>query len=449
MTSCVSAPPKDTVPKEPETSLDDTAWPDQWSADITAWTYPGWEHDASESKGKFYYDKRYGSKLVYTKLRGKPSSTVEAWNANVNGVDKLFFNTGKLCLGFPITDPGIKGKPKVGIEQPDWIKRCNQAGFATFVARELVTVDGKEEWADHYSCRILYEAVNQSIVFQNWHSLGLGAVPKGLPLRVTGGNSKPDPQQSPRINSVWHSNFTVGSSSSTPDDFQWKTRCIGPVCFGCKTSSAQEAEEFFGHKVRSEHLSSVDFISRARFLPLASADKNDLRRAAQRKPGPFFQGSSFQETMRKLNDALTREANLTTKQCSDFSLKELHEVQQLLFDARSPQLDHIYKQAKDTRSMAHGSLAELAAEQSMHRRLGEGSILGAKAKAGLCHELVMWYVHHLSAPARQEVKKQVVLPLLPEVQHTSSGEHKVHQRYNEQVSCAICHVAPASDIITV
>jgi len=57
----------------------------------------------------------------------------------------MFFNTGKFCLGFKITDPGIEGKPKVGLEHPDWMKRCGEAGFAEFVARELVTVDGKEE----------------------------------------------------------------------------------------------------------------------------------------------------------------------------------------------------------------------------------------------------------------------------------------------------------------
>jgi len=442
MTSCVSAPTEG-VPKDPQSSVGDSAWPDQWSADILAWSYRGWESTADESKGKFFYDKRYGSKLSYTVLKGKPSSVVEAWNANVDGKDMMYFNGGLYCLGFKITDPGIKGS-KVGLEHTDWMKRCDEAGFAKFVGRELVTVDGKEEWADHFSCRILYDKVNQSIVFQNWHSLGLGAVPKGLPLRVTGGNSKPDPQQAPRMNSVWHSNFTVGELSSTAADFQWHPFCLGFLCnpAQCRTTSTEEAEEFFGHEVRKEHLSSIDFISRGRFLPLAKANAQDLRRAAQRKPGRSFQGSTFQDTMRKLNVALARESNMKTKRCDNFTMQELHDIEQLLFDARTPQLNRIYKEAGDTRIMAHASLAELQVEQAWRSKLS--SELAKKAQDGLCHELVMWFVHHLSAPAREEVKKQVVLPLLPDVQHTSSGEHKVHQRYNEQVSCAICHVAPAT-----
>lgn len=439
MVSCVSAPTEG-IPKEPPSSVDDSAWPDQWSSDLVTWTYGTFDGEATDSAGKFFYDKRYGSKSIYTKLKGKPSTSVEVWNAAVDGVDKLFMNTGKFCLGFKITDPGITGKPSVGIEYPDWMKRCGDA--AKFVARELVTIDGKEEWADHFSCRILYTKVNQSIVFQNWHSLGLGAVPKGLPLRVTGGNSKPDPNQSPRMNSVWYSNFAVGPDSSVPANFQWKPNCVGFLCFGCKDTSTEEAEEFFGHPVRKEHLSSVDFISRARFLPVAQASARDLTRASQRKPGPLFQGMTFQGTMQKLNKVLAKEGGLKTKLCGDFSMQELHDVQDLLFDARTPQLNRIYEDAKDTRILAQNNRTQLHAEQMWRAQLSAD--LSKKAQDGLCHELVMWFVHHLAAPAREEVKKHVVLPLLPEVQHTSVGTHKVHQRYTEQVSCAICHVTPAT-----
>lgn len=146
--------------------------------------------------------------------------------------------------------------------------------------------------------------------------------------------------------------------------------------------------------------------------------------------------------MRKLNKVLVHEDNLMTKRCEDFTMRELHDIQQFLFDARTPQLNRIYKKASDTRLMAHNNLAALQAEQGWRAELvGE---LAKKARAGLCHELVMWFVHHLSAPAREEVKKHLVLPLLPDVQHSSRGEHKVHQRYDEQVSCAICHVAPTT-----
>lgn len=444
MTSCVSAP-SEKLPKEPVSSVDDSAWPDQWSANLYAWTYPGWESNSSDSEGKFLYDKRYGSKVTYTKLRGKTSHTIEAWNANVDGIDKMFFNQNGFCIGFNITDPGISGTNKVGIERADWMKRCHEAGFAKYVGRELVTVDEKEEWADHYSCRIPYDKVNQSITFQNWHSLGLGSVAKGLPLRVTGGNSQPDPQQSPRLNSVWHSNFTIGAGSSTPADFQWNPMCNGSVCFGCPMTAAADVEDFFGHLVGKAHMSSPAFMSRARFLRHATASTSDLKRAAQPKPGSAFQGSSFKSTMQKLNSILLRDGNLTTKPCADFNLQELHELEALLFDARSPQLNRIYSAADDTRRMAHQDLSALHAEQTWRVNLSGGH--ARVARDGLCHELVMWFVHHLSTDARKQVKSQAVLPLLPEVHHAANSAHTVDQRYNQQVSCAICHVAPS--VITV
>merc|ERR1712190_165570 len=112
-------------------------------------------------------------------------------------------------------------------EHADWMKRCHEAGFAKYVGRELVTVDEQEEWGDHYSCRILYDKVNQSITFQNWHSLGLGSIAKGLPLRVTGGNSAPNAQKgSPRLNTVWYTNFVTGANATKADDF----KAPGGIC---------------------------------------------------------------------------------------------------------------------------------------------------------------------------------------------------------------------------
>merc|ERR1719247_542480 len=171
------------------------------------------------------------------------------------------------------------------------------------------------------------------------------------------------------MNSVWHSNFSVGPSSSTKDDFLWNPLCLGPLCTRCHSTSAEEAEEFFGHPVQKAHLSSVDFVSRGRFLPLAKANARDLTRAAQRKPGRSFQGRTFQETMQKLNKLLTLEADLKTKACDQFSMSELHDVQQLLFDARSPKLNRIYKDAGDTRTISHDSIAEVRAEQAWRSQL--------------------------------------------------------------------------------
>ena len=75
----------------------------------------------------------------------------------------------------------------------------------------------------------------------------------------------------------------------------------------------------------------------------------DLRRAKQPKPGPVFAGGSFGESMQVLNGALRRSA-AKTRNCSAFSLAELHEARTMLFEARAPQLDAVYRAAADTRS---------------------------------------------------------------------------------------------------
>jgi len=154
--------------------------------------------------------------------------------------------------------------------------------------------------------------------------------------------------------------------------------------------------------------------------------------------------------MEKLNAALQRDSSLRLSNCSDLSTEQLHETQRQLFDARSPALDAVYRDASDTRRMAHSSAAELQRHQAWHAEMDVARpVLARKARDGACHELVMWYIHHLSASAREEIKERLVLPLLPAQQHDApesddATETQVHERYTEQVSCAICHVAPTT-----
>jgi len=131
-------------------------------------------------------------------------------------------------------------------------------------------------------------------------------------------------------------------------------------------------------------------------------------------------------------------------------MAELHETQRVLFDARNNDLNAVYHGAGDTRRMAHTTLHDLKAEQRRHvDTVAARPDLVAKLRDGACHEMVMWYTHHLSESAREEVKQLIELPLLPEVLHGEPSEvsadgqaRNVHARYTEQVSCAICHVKP-------
>merc|ERR1719433_1147472 len=118
--------------------------------------------------------------------------------------------------------------------------------------------------------------------------------------------------------------------------------------------------------------------------------------------------------MSKLNRMLRADRGLKTKPCDAFSLEELQELQGELFAARSPTLQDMY--SGDRRSLPYATNAALAGSHSEQSAwLKARPDLLAMLRDGLCHELVMMYMHHLSDSAREEVKSgAVVLPLLPE-----------------------------------
>lgn len=246
-----------------------------------------------------------------------------------------------------------------------------------------------------------------------------------------------------RIGSVWYSNFDTSDSSCQDSDFEKPSGMCIPV-------GLDEVQEFMGREVQGSDVFSPDFHRRAHYLPHRKPEASDLARARKPKPGSTFTGSSFQHSMEKLNAALQSDPALRLANCSDLSTEQLHATQRQLFDARSPALDAVYRDAADTRRMAHGSAAELQKHQMWHAEMDVARPeLAAKARDGACHELVMWYIHHLSASAREEIKERLVLPLLPAHQHDApdsldATEAQVHERYTDQVSCAICHVAPAA-----
>lgn len=446
--TCVSAPSDAPSKSSVAVSSADSTWPDQWTANVEAWCYGDFSSKTAFAQGKFYFDAKLGKTRAdwapYT--NGKNCSQV--WIGDVAGGQKstYYVKTGPLCLSFPITDPGAGGAV-VGAERPDWMRSCEEAGHAHYVGREQVDVGSRSVWADHWSCRVEYQAANQTIVFQNWHSLGLDGVPKGLPLRVTGGNSAPNPTKgSPRLNSAWYKDFKTGPDATKPEDFQKPNWGI------CIPVGAEEVKSFFGHHVTWDHVWRPDFRERARFLPRAKPGIRDLARARRPKPSSASLGDSFGNAMRKLNDVLLKERGLQVRPCRDTSLSDALAAQRLLFHARSRELHGVYHEANDTRRMAHDSVEQLDAEHAEHTRIAaEAPHLAQKLRDGACHEAVMWYVHHLSAGAREEVRADLTLPLLPEALHqppaelaaSNEQEHRVHRRYNEQVSCAICHVAPA------
>jgi hypothetical protein len=167
----------------------------------------------------------------------------------------------------------------------------------------------------------------------------------------------------------------------------------------------------------------------------------------QKVPGAAYAGPDFKSAMTGLNAVLLQEAGLETKPCSAFDLPELHAVQRVLFEARAAELQQVYAAAKDTRSLQHHTAGELAAEQAAVEAMAASHPASRDmVRDGVCHETVMWYVHHLSEATKHEIKQFIVLPLLPEAYHkkptplAAKAVKEGHARYTSQVSCAVCHV---------
>jgi len=172
-----------------------------------------------------------------------------------------------------------------------------------------------------------------------------------------------------------------------------------------------------------------------------------MARAEQKIPGSAYAGEDFADAMNGLNRVLEAEPGLKTKPCAQFSLQELHAVQSVLFEARAPSLQQVYSSNSDTRSLQHITQSDLEAEQTAVQTLAESRPEVAEmVRDGICHETVMWYVHHLAEATKTEVKDLIVLPLLPNRYHEKPATAQAevvdgHKRYTSQVSCAVCHVA--------
>jgi len=241
------------------------------------------------------------------------------------------------------------------------------------------------------------------------------------------------------MNTVWYSSFATGPDSVSPKDFVKPSWVCIPV-------GAAALREFFEHEVTHAHVFDAAFHERAHFLPHATPSKKDLSRAQQVRPRAALLGDSFGDAMRKLNSVLKADRKLETRPCTGFNVTELQRVQTVLFAARAPALQKVYNAVRDTRSIVHKSRDELeAAHNQQAQRIATSPELNQMVRDGLCHETVMWYIHHLSASAREELKELVTMPLLPERAHAKPANAtpsaaQAHKEYTNSVSCAVCHV---------
>lgn len=176
---------------------------------------------------------------------------------------------------------------------------------------------------------------------------------------------------------------------------------------------------------------------------LGDALPKDLQRARTKVPRPAFKGNTFIDMTVKLNGFLNTYPK--TKNCHLWTASELQQFQLRMLQLRSPELDEVYRTADDNR--------KLRGDASVHMK--QWDLLGNVSSGleepvqlmhrdGHCHEAVMWFVHHLSEPMRQQLAKDATLPLLPETAHTcesatSLGHKLLCDEYAQQSKCMQCH----------
>jgi hypothetical protein len=194
-----------------------------------------------------------------------------------------------------------------------------------------------------------------------------------------------------------------------------------------------------------------------------AANSDDLSRARNWFPRAAYRGDDFEDMTSTLNIHLTTllADSVGHKNCSDFNIDELNDVMRLIHAARDPELQSIYEDANDPRSLGHTMPAGTTAEHLEDRYMAEKALIAAAGdledmmRDGKCHEAVMWFVHHLSTEAQFEVASMVYLPLLPAVRHSvdphgmsstamgAAGD--VENIYFRQILCTDCHLTPASE----
>ena len=193
-----------------------------------------------------------------------------------------------------------------------------------------------------------------------------------------------------------------------------------------------------------------------------AADADYVARAKEWVPRPEYRSDNFEDMTSALNIHL--EALLANsfehQECSDFTVDEVNDVMLLIHAARDPALQAIYESANDPRSLDGATTNAALVDQHMAEKelLAAAPELEEMMRDGKCHEVVMWFIHHLSKEAQLEVGSMVSLPFLPLVRHITAGGHgavvgasgavssaseAIGELYERQITCLDCHYTPA------
>eukprot|EP00933_Yihiella_yeosuensis_P058873 TRINITY_DN5963_c0_g3_i1.p1 TRINITY_DN5963_c0_g3~~TRINITY_DN5963_c0_g3_i1.p1 ORF type:complete len:501 (+),score=102.06 TRINITY_DN5963_c0_g3_i1:82-1584(+) len=176
----------------------------------------------------------------------------------------------------------------------------------------------------------------------------------------------------------------------------------------------------------------------------SSADIADLRRAREKVPRNGWKGRDFSQMGKVLNKALHRQG-FPLRSCESWSVEELKTLQRKLWSEAEDSLLEVYSAASDRRGRRFESLEALEKHWSQldkaEQEVGTDAVKKAR-RDGMCHEAVMWWVHHLPLSVQKRLAKHDILslPTLPTFRHkVGDASEDIHKEYEQQVSCQQCH----------
>merc|ERR1712216_7111 len=122
-----------------------------------------------------------------------------------------------------------------------------------------------------------------------------------------------------------------------------------------------------------------------------------------------------------LNGHLTKMADLKTRACEVLSASQVHAIAKILYGDADTTLLDVYTEAKDDRQRIFSSEEEMDSDFAELLSLTrDRSELHDVLRDGLCHRVVMWFVHHLPKAKQVELAQLgIELPLLPVEDHSS------------------------------
>lgn len=188
---------------------------------------------------------------------------------------------------------------------------------------------------------------------------------------------------------------------------------------------------------------------------VARSPQADLLRAQQRVPRAPWRGNDFADMSRKLTDALRRSGNQVAP-CESWTTLDLKHLLRRIFKLSKAELLGIYDAANDNRRQRFATLSALESHWETLDAAAQMARLEHVRRDGLCHELVMWWAHHLSSTSQKLLTTEnITLPSLPQQRHRakastvetakSDAESVVFDEYEQQVSCQQCHTGNISN----